>query len=313
MKVLITGGAGFIGSEMAKFLIRKGIEVRTIDLTKSDVEGCEKLIGSILDTNNVSRAVRGCDHVIHLAAMLGVRRTETKRLECLNINIQGTANILESCIKERVKKIVFTSSSEVYGEQTKIPITEQNPLNPISIYAVTKLAGEEYVKAYCSNYGLDYSIVRFFNVYGTGQVAEFVMPRFIKAVLENKSPVVYGSGNQMRAFCHVKDAVRGAYLSLINENANSEIFNIGNDSEPISMKELAKRVIYLSKKNVPIQFIPMDDSDRDKEREIQKRVPDISRAKNILGYTPKISLDEGILDVMKFKKIEESWFEPMET
>lgn len=316
-RVLVTGGAGFIGSAMVRYLLKQGIKVRVFDMSDQIAvnpppKEAEIYKGSILDINNVTNAMHGCDYVIHLAAMLGVKRTEMRRLECLNVNILGTINILEGCIKERIKKMVFTSSSEVYGEQTKIPISENNPLNPKSIYAVTKLAGEEYVKGYSKCYGLAYSIVRFFNVYGPGQVAEFVMPRFIKWVMDNKPPKIYGKGDQVRAFCYVDDLVKGAFLSLINKNANSEIFNIGNNKEPVSIRDLAHKVISISHEDIEPEYIPMDNSDRTGEREIQRRIPDISKARKMLGYEPEISLSEGILKVMEHGSIPESWFDPME-
>lgn len=311
-KVLVTGGAGFIGVHLVRYLQEKGLEVRTLDLSKPSVEGIEKLIGSILDINDVNQAVRGCDHVIHLAAMLGVRRTQIMKMEALNINIQGTINILEACVKERVKKIVFASSSEVYGRQVTFPTSEDSPVSPLSTYAVSKLIGEEYVKAFQHHYGLRYSIVRLFNVYGPGQVAEFVIPRFIKAVMEDKPPIVYGTGEQVRSFCYVSDAVRGIDLVLLMERTDSEIFNIGNDAEPISMKDLASKVISIAKKDIKLRFITLDEGGRDQDREITKRIPDISKAGKILTYEPEILLSKGIAEVIKYGQIEETHFDPIE-
>lgn len=315
-KVLVTGGGGFIGSCMIKFLLEKGIEVRTLDLPEQltnnpPPKGAEIYKGSILDQNDVANSIKSCDYVVHFAAMLGVRRVEMKRLDCLNINIQGTINILEACARDNIRKIVFASSSEVYGDQERMPISEKSCLSPKSVYAVTKLAAEEYLKAYKQRYDLNYSIVRFFNVYGPGQVAEFVMPRFVKSVMEGKPPIIYGKGDQIRAFCYFDDAVTGAVLALTNERANSEIFNIGNDNEPISIRDLALKIISITKKNLKPVFIPMENSDRSKEREIYKRIPDISKAKRVLNYEPKVSLSEGILEVVEHGEIDESWFDPL--
>ena len=317
--ILVTGGGGFIGSSMVSFLVKQGLKVRVFDLSEQILknpppEEAEIYKGSVLDTNDVTNAMHGCDYVIHLAAMLGVKRTEMKRLDTLNVNILGTINVLEGCIKEKIKKIVFASSSEVYGDQMKIPISEENPLHPKSVYAVTKLAGEEYVKAYKNRYGLEYTIVRFFNVYGQGQVAEFVMPRFIKCVLDNKPqpPKIYDKGDQIRSFCYVDDIVKGTFLALINKKANSEIINIGNDKEPISIRDLAYKVISLAQKDLEPEYVAIDDSDRSAEREILRRIPDISKAKTVLGYEPEIPLSVGILKVMEHRNIEESWCDPME-
>ncbi|MBI5701740.1 NAD-dependent epimerase/dehydratase family protein [Candidatus Saganbacteria bacterium] len=318
-KVLITGGAGFIGSALARNLLKKDLDIRLFDLDFSNLESfqanqeiiskTEMVRGSILDTNALGNAVRGCDYVIHLAAMLGVRRTETKRMECLNINILGTINVLEACLKEKIKKVLFTSSSEVYGETNGLPILEDSPKNPISVYAITKLAGEEYLKAYANRYGLNYSVVRFFNVYGPGQVAEFVMPRFIKNVLEGSAPTIYGDGSQIRAFCYVEDAAEGATKALLSSEADQQAFNIGNNKEPIAMRDLAIKVLAVSGKKIEPKYIPMSDSDRNSSREIIRRVPSIDKARKILKYEPTVLLDEGISKVMAADHIIKTWFE----
>lgn len=318
-KVLITGGAGFIGTFLAKNLAAKGLEVRLFDLDFTnhnllcqklkDFPKVERIKGSILDSNAICNALKGCDYVVHLAAMLGVRRTEMMRIECLNINILGTINVLEACLKEKIEKIVFSSSSEVYGEIEGLPVREDSPKNPVSIYAVTKLAGEEYLKAYSERYGLKYSIVRFFNVYGPGQVAEFVMPRFVKRVLENKSPVIYGDGSQIRSFCFVEDAVEGMARSLLDSKGDSQIFNIGNDNEPISMKDLADKIIKISGRKLKPEFISMSESDRQSSREIKRRIPCIDKARNFLNYSPKFSLEDGVKKIMDINCIIETWIE----
>lgn len=209
--------------------------------------------------------------------------------------------MLEGCIKGHIKKVVFASSSDVYGEQTKIPISENNPVNPNGVYAVSKLAGEEYLKAYKKQYGLDYTILRFFGIYGPGQASEFVISKFISMTLNNEPPTLYGEGEQVRAFCYVEDAVRGTILALNNEQANSEILNIGNDREPISMRDLAYKIIALAGKDMKPKLIPLEHSDREKGREIPKKTPDISKARRILGYEPRVTLAEGISKIINMR------------
>ncbi len=298
-KVLITGGAGFIGSAIAKNLSDRGFTVKSFDINKPKEMFGEYINSTIMYPDELYESIKGCDYVIHLAARLGVKQTEHKRISCLNINIQGTRNVIEACTKAGIKKILFSSSSEVYGEPLKTPICETDPVSPKSVYAVTKLAGEEYLRAYQQEHGLNYSIVRFFNVYGSEQVENFVMPRFIRAVTEDQSPTIYGEGNQIRSFCHVNDAAQGVYLALTSDKSNSEIFNIGNDRADITMKDLAYKVIKLSGKNIEPYFVPMEQSDRTNEREIIKRIPDISKAKELLNYNPTVTLDEGITDIME--------------
>lgn len=312
MKVLVTGGNGLIGKSIVNNLLANDLSVRSMDLTKNNVQGIENFVGSILDINNVNQAVRGCDTVIHLAAKLGVKRTEINRLETLNLNIQGTVNILEACIKNDIKKVIFTSSSEIYGDQNVELISETCHRNPKSIYGVTKLASEEYLQAYNSYYDLEYSILRYFNVYGPGQVAEFVLPRFIKAVMDGKPPIIYGDGSQIRSFCYVDDIARGTLLALLSNKANSEVFNLGNDKDIITILETAKKVIEISGKEITPRLLSFKDADRTTDRDINKRVPDISKARKVLGYEPEVFLEEGIKKVMDAGEILESWIEPME-
>lgn len=316
-RVLITGGAGFIGSHIAHNLAEKGFKIRLFDLSFKNFDvlskkfDCnfapQKVIGNVLDTISLAEAVRGCDYVVHAAAMLGVKNTEQKKLECLDVNILGTINVLDACVKEGVKRIIFTSSSEVYGEPIECPIRETNPTSPVSLYGVSKLAGEEYMKAYQAKHGLDYSIVRFFNVYGPGQVAEFVMPRFIKNVLNNEPPIVYGTGEQIRAFCFVEDAAEGVSRVIMEGNGKNQIFNIGNDEESISMKDLAEKVVKISGKSLSPRFVAMQDSDREESREIQKRIPTIYQARQMLKYQPRFSLDAGIKKVIEAGCIFDTW------
>src|SRR5258706_8467246 len=204
-KILVTGGWGFIGSSLVRRLLdyrREAgldLEIRAMDILKPEIPGVECAQGSVLDISDLAEAARGCDFVVHLAALLGVRKSEIRRLDCLNINIVGTVNVLNTCVQDRVKKVIFASSSEVYGDQRVLPIKETNPLNPKSVYAISKLAGEEYVKAYCDRYSMNYSILRFFNVYGPGQVGELVVSRFIMAVPAGEAPAGFSDGPQQRA------------------------------------------------------------------------------------------------------------------
>ena len=302
MKILVTGGAGFIGRAVAEELMLQGHKVKTLDLAVMK-NVCHHKSGSILDPYMVAEQMKGCDYVIHLAAALGVKRTEARRLECLYINVQGMVNVLEACVKNKIKKIVFSSSSEIYGNQNKMPILEESPVNPISNYATTKLIGEEYLRAYFEAYSLNYSIVRFFNVYGERQREHFVIPRFVNAVCNDEPPIIYGDGKQVRSFCYVSDAAKGIVNALFCEEANGEVFNIGNNSEPISVEILAQKIISLNGIDSLIpQFIALEDSDRSKEREVYDRVPSIEKAKKILGCKPSVGLEEGLLKIIDYVK-----------
>jgi len=297
--ILVTGGGGFIGQQVIRELLSRGFKVKVVDMVPCPIKEVDYHHSSILDPYALSQIVRGCEYVIHLAAALGVEHTEKNRLECLYINIQGTVNVLEACIKENVKKILFSSSSEVYGDQQILPISEKNQVSPKSNYAITKLVGEEYLEAYYQMYGLQYNIVRFFNIYGERQQEKFVLPKFVRNVLNNEAPTVYGNGGQVRAFCHVDDGARGLVKALF-ASAQGEIFNIGNDTEPISMEELARRVITVSGKPLEPKLIPYSDSDRKEERDILKRIPSIEKAKILLNYKPMIKLEQGLQRLIKY-------------
>ena len=308
-RILVTGGAGFIGQEMVRQLYAMGKEVVVFD-RESPIEkarknfptGVDIVSGSVLDSTDLREAMDGCDAVIHLAAVLGVQRTEEQMLYTIEVNINGTQNVLAAAHAHGIKKILLSSSSEVYGEPTENPIRETTPTQGKSVYGVTKLAGEELCKAYHQKYPqLAYTIVRYFNVYGPSQVSEFVLTRFISAVMKNESPTVFGDGSQVRAFCYVEDCCRGTIEALLRKNADSEVLNVGNSSEPVSMKELAERVIRLMGRAKEIELVcdgSFENSNRSKNREIFNRIVDISKAKMLINYKPSVSLDEGIRKVI---------------
>lgn len=306
MKILVTGGCGMIGSYMVEKLLSLGHEVRILDLkeqvlkAKHMPKNIEIFQGNILKMDDIEKAARDSEMVVHMAAMLGVGNVEENQLKTLDVDLLGTRNVLEACRKNDAKKILFTSSSEVYGEPQKVPISETDVLVPRSSYGIAKQASEEYVKSFYKAYGLRYIIVRYFNIYGPRQSLDFVLPKFVKQALDKKPLTISGDGQQVRAFSHVLDAVNGTSLALFN--SNNEIFNIGNDKEPITMKELAERIIRHTGSNSEIVSIPMEKSDRSANREIYKRIPDISKARKMLGYEPKISLDEGIKTMISYFK-----------
>jgi len=198
-----------------------------------------------------------------------------------------------------IKKIIFSSSSEIYGEPAKIPIKENDPITPITTYGISKLASEEYIKSYSKSYGIQYTIFRLFNVYGAMQDTQWVLPAFVDKAISNKPISVHSDGSQVRAFCYVSDIANALESAL--KTANGEIINIGNDTDPISIKELAEKIISLTNSQSKIKFIPFEESNRNRT-EIMKRIPDINKAKKILNYSPKITLDEGIEKVAKHRQ-----------
>ncbi|MCF8150175.1 MAG: NAD(P)-dependent oxidoreductase [Sulfuritalea sp.] len=322
-RVVITGGAGFIGRESVRKLVTAGYDVVCFDLAeqinrhrpyldKLATLGKLKLVpGSLLDRNAVRQAVDGSEVVLHLAAMLGVKKTEDNKLSCIEININGTDNVLNAAVSHGVKKFVLASSSEVYGEPSRNPIRETDNTQGKTVYAVTKLAGEELVKGYHQRYpSMDYTIVRFFNTYGEGQVAQFVLCKFVREVMEGRNPVVYGDGNQVRSYGHVDDVVEGVKRIIENPVSNSQVYNLGNSTQVMTLTELAQRVIDLvgPQKGLRVEILGgFEGSDRVSGREIHTRYCDTSHAKTDLGFEPRITVDEGIRRIAAQEVIHSDW------
>ncbi len=313
MRVLVTGGNGFIGKHVVDELLSRGIEVISVDIAPSSEKkkGVTYVTGTVIDEFLLGPHLKKCDAVLHLAAILGVKRADKQLLRCLTINIQGTVKMLEACVMNNVKHILVVSSSEIFGDVHKGKINEVSPLNPKSGYAISKLAAEKYTEAFSAEYGLKYNIVRFFNIYGPGQVAEFVVPRFIKMAGNGIRPVIYGDGKQIRSFCYITDASRALVDIFLNKDTVNQTFNIGNDDEPVSVLDLAKTVIKIAGADMEPEFVEFKGSDRDSSREIYFRVPDITKIKKVIGFKPKVTLKEGIKKVMDSGDIPDSWVEPL--
>lgn len=321
--ILVTGGAGFIGRETVEKFVRRGYNVVAFDLAEQfarhadffkELRDCGNLrlvSGSILDRTAVRAAMLDAEVVIHLAAMLGVRKTEENRLGCLDININGTDNVLNACVMDGVRKIVFASSSEVYGEPTRNPILETDETKGKTVYAVSKLAGEELIKGYHQLYqDLQYTIIRFFNTYGEGQVAQFVLVRFVKNVLEGKNPVVYGDGTQTRSYGHVDDVTDGVLKIVENPISNGKVYHLGNSTQVMTLKGLAQKVIDVlaPDKGLKVEVLgTFDGSDRIPDREIHARYCDASLAARDLGFAPRITVEEGIRRIAQSGYVHSDW------
>ena len=317
MKVLVTGGAGNIGISLIQKLLASDSKVVIYDLPQQieinkkyinpDVKIC---CGSIMDKSNIAKAIEGCSHVVHLAASLGVKKTESDKKNCLDINILGTKNILDASIDEGISKFLFASSSETYGEPLKTPISENSITQGKTVYAVSKLAGEEFVKAYAQKFTfMNYTIIRFFNVFGPNQVGQFVISKFIQNAKEGTPIIINGDGNQQRAYCYVDDAVRGLILALESEKSNGEVINIGNPNNLTSINDLAKMICNIL--NIDHSLIKTDpkfeNTDRKHEREIFKRYPNVSKARDLLGYTAKVDLEEALDKVINLSSNIRDW------
>ncbi len=322
-RVVITGGAGLIGRETVRKFVTSGYDVVCFDLSEQivrnkiffdDLSDKGKLTlaqGSILDSNAVRDVMRNAEVVIHLAAMLGVKKTEDNKLGCIEVNINGTDNILDAAVTHGVKKFVFASSSEVYGEPDSNPITEEHHTKGKTVYAVTKLAGEELTKGYNQKYPeMDFTIIRFFNTYGEGQVAQFVLTKWVASALQGKNPVVYGDGKQTRSYGHLDDVTTGVQAIVENSRTNGKVYNLGNSTQVMTLTQLAQRVIEIvaPDKGLQVEVLgDFDGADRNPEREIYMRYCDTSLANKDFAYEPEITIDEGIRRIAAQTIIHSDW------
>lgn len=268
-----------------------GHEVTIGDVRDPLLEGVGFIPVDVMKPETIP-SLRGYDAVVHLAAVLGVANSEKNPALTLDVNIDGTRNVLNSCVEGEVESFLFTSSSEVYGEPARTPIREDDFFNPVSPYGVSKIAGEEYVKVVSRSSGMKYSIFRLFSVYGPGQSPEFVVPRFVKLAIGNEPLTVHGDGKQTRAFCYVGDVVDAMVLAI--KNPLNDVFNIGNSSEPVTIEKLARKVIEVTGSSSKVEFVREEDSGRGRKKDIYHRVPDTEKAANILGFKAKVGLEEGI-------------------
>jgi len=314
VKYLITGGAGFIGSHLAEKLIARGNQVVIFDNlstgSANNLSGIKDKIkfeqGNILEKSVIDKLVSESDYVVHLAAALGVFNIVNKPLESLKTNLQGSEIVLEACDKYR-KPVLVASTSEIYGKNDKVPLHEEDdriighPLKSRWSYSEAKAVDESLAYFYYLENKLPIRIVRFFNTVGPRQVGHYgmVVPRFVSAALKNEPLSVYGSGDQIRCFCHVTDAVRGLLLVMDSDKAVGEVFNVGNNHQ-ISIMELAKKVIEITGSKSNIEKIAYEQAYPEGFEDMQRRVPDISKIKQVLGWAPEINLDQIIKDIAAF-------------
>jgi UDP-glucose 4-epimerase len=314
MKYLITGGAGFIGSHLAEQLISRGDDVLVFDnLSTGSLTNLSTISnklefrsGDILSESSVSESVSECDYVVHLAASLGVLNIVNKPLESLMVNLKGSENIINQASKFK-KPLLIASTSEIYGKNTKDFLNEEDdriighPLKSRWSYSEAKAVDESLAYFYYKERNLETRIVRFFNTVGPRQVGHYgmVVPRFVSAALKNEPLSVYGSGDQIRCFCHVTDAVRGLLLVMDSDKAVGQVFNIGNNQQ-ISIMDLAKKVIEITGSKSSIEKIAYEKAYPEGFEDMQRRVPDISKINRILGWEPEINLDQIIRDIAAF-------------
>ena len=287
-KILVTGGAGNVGGAIARKLVeRKDTFVVIVDdlstgakekLPASTFANWKFIEADVNEFSDISAIMVSYqfDYVFHYAAVVGVKRTQENPISVLR-DIEGIRNVLDLCKNTGVKKVFYASSSEVYGEPVVIPQNEHStPLNSRVPYAVVKNIGESFLRSYHKQYGLDYTIFRFFNTYGPQQSEDFVVPRFLKKALRNEPITIFGDGSQTRTFCYVDDNVDTCLAILDGAEVTGNVLNIGSAKE-YSVLELAQLIIKMTKSTSEIEFLPPLE-----EGDMQRRQPDNGIMMNIL-------------------------------
>jgi len=320
-RILITGGAGFIGSHLVDSLIDGNEVVVLDDLSSGNIhyisdhlqkKNFRFIKGSILDKKMVEKAAKNANIIIHEAAVVGVKKYVDNPLSVILTNTFGTHNMVEAALKNNVELFLLASTSEVYGKNINVPLSENadRVLGPTNIfrwcYATTKALDEHMLLAYNYQKGLPVTIVRYFNAYGPRQESSdygAVIPIFIKRILSNCPPLVHGDGKQTRSFTYITDIINGTLLVLENEKSIGEIFNIGNDEE-VTINQLADTILELmdSSKKIKAKHVPYSEFYGESYEDIMRRVPDITKAKKMLGYKPKVTLREGLKKTINWYK-----------
>jgi len=312
MKALITGGAGFVGSHLAEALVARGDEVYVLDnLSTGSIENIEHLktesrfrytIDTVMNEPVVAELIDRVDVVFHLAAAVGVRLIVESPVNTIETNVHGTEMVLKLANKKK-KKVLVASTSEVYGKSTLVPFHEEADLVMGATskgrwsYACSKAIDEFLALAYHKEKRLPVVVVRLFNTVGPRQTGRYgmVIPNFVKQALLGHPLTVFGDGSQSRCFTYVSDVVEGLIRLVANEGAVGQVFNIGNDHEEITILELARRVKARASSKSEVVAIPYSQAYEEGFEDMQRRVPDLTKIRGLVGYEPKVHLDE-ILD-----------------
>lgn len=315
MKVLITGGAGFIGSHLAEVLLKRGDQVTILDdLSTGHYEnvgqldgqpGFQIVVGTILNEVLVDKLVERCDVVFHLAAAVGVELIIKRPLESMMTNIKGSEVVLEMAHRYR-KKVLIASTSEIYGKNTNGSLSEDtdrilgSPLKTRWSYSTSKAVDEVLAYVYWKDKGVPTVIVRLFNTVGPRQSGAYgmVIPRFVGQALAGKPLEVHGDGKQSRCFLHVQDTVRALIGLIEQDKAVGQVFNIGSQEE-VTIEELARRVIRLTQSRSQITYVPYAQAYEEGYEDMPRRVPDLSKVRALIGFEPTMNLDQVIQSVVR--------------
>ena len=307
-RVLVTGGLGFIGANLVDRMISMG-EVTVLDDQSSgrlnsvqqhaDNPKFRFVDGSVLDPVKIDEAMQNADAVVHLAAVVSVNRSLEDPYLVHKTNVEGTLNVLESCLRHSVEKMIFISSAAVYGNHRGTPLSEETRSDPSNLYGATKAAGEAYVNAFHETDGLETVILRMMNVYGPGRSPgpyAGVITQFAQAVSEGKPLLIFGDGEQTRDFVYISDVIDSILGALESPRAIGNTLNIGTGIAS-SVNQLARVFSKLSQPELPIQHLPPRTGD------VKRSCADIEKARKILSYNPKVLLEKGIESYMQWFRL----------
>jgi dTDP-glucose 4,6-dehydratase len=312
-RALVTGAGGFIGSHLVELLLDKGWHVRAfvhynsfnrwgwIDFLPEEVKSrLEIFSGDIRDPNGTLEAMKGCDVVFHLAALIGIPYSYHSPDVYVDTNVKGTLNILQAARQLGIQKVIHTSTSEIYGTAQFVPITELHPVNPQSPYAATKSGADFLALTFFRSFNLPVVVVRPFNTYGPRQSARAIIPTIITQLLAGKTTLKLGSVTPTRDLNFVKDTARGFLQAATSEAAIGEVVNLGSDHE-ISVGDLAQKIAGLLGVNMVIESA--GDRIRPRKSEVERLWADNTKARTILSWSPEYTLDKGLAETIRWFKV----------
>jgi nucleoside-diphosphate-sugar epimerase len=300
-KILVTGGAGFIGSNLVEALLRQGHQVRVLDnfstgkrenlVFEKDDPSLEIIDGDIRDLGTCQKATMGIHYVFHQAALASVQRSLEDPLTTQAVNANGSLNILLAARDAGVKRVMYASSSSIYGDTPTLPKMEEMPPNPLSPYALQKYIGEQYCRLFSQLYGLETVSLRYFNIFGPKQdpssVYSAVIPKFINALLHNDSPIIFGDGEQSRDFTYIDNVVHANLLAMSAERLQGEVMNIACGKRISLNQLLAILKEILGSKNSPVYK-------ESRKGDVRHSLADISRGKRLINYDPPVDIESGL-------------------
>ena len=306
-KILVTGGAGFIGSNLTEALLKQGHQVRVLDNFSTGKRenlafngaypSFEIIEGDIRDLNFCQKTIKGTEFVFHQAALPSVQRSMEDPLTSNSVNVEGTLNVLLAARDAGVRRLIYASSSSVYGDTPTLPKREVMPANPLSPYALQKYIGEQYCRLFFQLYGLETVSLRYFNIFGPKQdptsIYSAVIPKFIDALLEGRPPVIFGDGEQSRDFTYIDNVLQANLLAMTREHLNGETINIA-----CGRRTSVNQLLNILKNIMGSKVLPIYQERR--KGDVRDSLADIQKGKQVLNYEPQVEIEAGLKRTVEY-------------